>query len=386
MKAKQMITLLVLAMFSGMCWAQGPASAMPAEAANKGQMFQLKDVKMARSGEQWFKVTTDINCHSQYPPLHKMMTRVLFGKEKECSSLDSAMQRHMAEYDEVVSPTGFDRPVAQFEEIKVAFRGGDEKRFLNYQVSYMQLTMQDKESVQKNRERSMVYDVVHGKMLTLQDVFIPSVATRMKNETKKLPIHINMNGQSILIACKDNGEWKENNLVYHENPEIFTDKFKELVDWSQVERRHQTLVLGYHTDDPIAKDGGPYYDAPKVEQAPAFIDGEEAMKKWFADKKNPLYTAIADNSNVRGMATCSFIVEADGTVTHAKVDKSVNPALDPEIAKAIASMPKWTPGMHEGQAVRVKCTLYVEINLNNKKVNVSLTQPAPRWGFGFGPF
>jgi hypothetical protein len=208
----------------------------------------------------------------------------------------------------------------------------------------------------------------------------------MKNEKKKLPIHINMNGQSILIACKDNGEWKENNLVYHENPEIFTDKFKELVDWSQVERRHQTLVLGYHTDDPIAKDGGPYYDAPKVEQAPAFVDGEEAMKKWFADKKNPLYTAIADNSNVRGMATCSFIVEADGTVTHAKVDKSVNPALDPEIAKAIASMPKWTPGMHEGQAVRVKCTLYVEINLNNKKVNVSLTQPAPRWGFGFGPF
>jgi hypothetical protein len=57
-----------------------------------------------------------------------------------------------------------------------------------------------------------------------------------------------------------------------------------------------------------------------------------------------------------------------------------------EIAKAIAAMPKWTPGMHEGQAVRVKCTLYVEINLNNKKVNVSLTQPAPRWGFGFGPF
>jgi hypothetical protein len=34
----------------------------------------------------------------------------------------------------------------------------------------------------------------------------------------------------------------------------------------------------------------------------------------------------------------------------------------------------------------VKCNLYVEINLNNKKVNVSLTQPAPRWGFGFGPF
>ena len=178
---KQMISLLVLAMFSGMCWAQGPASAPQAEAANKGQMFQLKDVKMARSGEQWFKVTTDINCHSQYAPLHKMMTRVLFGKEKECSSLDSALQRHMAEYDEVVSPTGFDRPVAQFEDIKVTFRGGDEKRFLNYHVSYMQLTMQDKESVQKNRERSMVYDVVHGKMLTLSDVFIPSVATRMKN-------------------------------------------------------------------------------------------------------------------------------------------------------------------------------------------------------------
>ena len=158
------------------------------------------------------------------------------------------------------------------------------------------------------------------------------------------------------------------------------------MDWSQVERRHQTLVLGYHTDDPIAKDGGPYYDAPKVEQAPAFVDGEEAMKKWFADKKNPLNTAISENNNVRGMAVCSFIVEADGTVTHAKVDKSVNPALDPEIAKAIAAMPKWTPGMHEGQAVRVKCTLNVEINLNNKKVNVSLTQPAPRWGFGFGPF
>ena len=59
----------------------------------------------------------------------------------------------------------------------------------------------------------------------------------------------------------------------------------------------------------------------------------------------------------------SFIVEKDGSVSNAKVQKSVSEELDAEALRVVNAMPKWTPGMQKGQAVRVKYNLPVTFKL-----------------------
>ena len=241
MKMKRLImALIALAIHGGLCMAQEQAPTAQVEAQN-GQMLKLKDVKMARMGKQWFKVETNVNCHTQYEPLLKMITRTLFGKEKENISVTDAIEKHMAEYEEVVDPKDLNKKVEQFEQISVEFRGGNEQKYLNYHVGTMKLTLEGKESVTKNRERSFVYDVVHGKILSLADVFLPEVVTRVKKQTENLPIQIVMNEMTISIACKKNGEWMKNDFVYHQNMDLFTDKFKELVNWDEVAKRKERM-------------------------------------------------------------------------------------------------------------------------------------------------
>lgn len=241
MKGKKLIMALILmAICGGTCWAQEPAMSAQT-AANKSEMLKMHDVKLARTGKQWFKVETIVNCHSQYEALQKMITRTLFGKEKENASLAQALEQHMGEYEEVIDPKDSDRKVEQFENIKVEFRGGNEQRYLNYHVILSKMTLQGKESVTKNRERSFVYDVVHGKILSLSDIFVPEVVTRMKMQTENLPLSISMSEMSVSIACKKNGEWLKNDLMYHTNMELFSDRFKELVNWAEVEKRKQNM-------------------------------------------------------------------------------------------------------------------------------------------------
>ena len=63
----------------------------------------------------------------------------------------------------------------------------------------------------------------------------------------------------------------------------------------------------------------------------------------------------------------SFIVETDGTVSNANVQKGVSEELDKEALRVIESMPKWKPGMQSGKAVRVKYSIPISFRLNSQK-------------------
>ena len=59
----------------------------------------------------------------------------------------------------------------------------------------------------------------------------------------------------------------------------------------------------------------------------------------------------------------SFVVEKDGSITEAVIRKSIDPLLDAEALRVIGSMPKWEPGMQNGEAVRVKYTVPITFKL-----------------------
>ena len=67
---------------------------------------------------------------------------------------------------------------------------------------------------------------------------------------------------------------------------------------------------------------------------------------------------------LQGKVLVIFIIEPDGSISNAHVAKKVNEYLDVEAVRAVSSMPKWSPGMRDGKAVRVKYTLPIAFCLN----------------------
>lgn len=99
-----------------------------------------------------------------------------------------------------------------------------------------------------------------------------------------------------------------------------------------------------------------------VEQMPSFPGGQGALLEYLA--KNIHYPAVAEENRVQGRVIVTFVVERNGSITEAKVTKSVDPSLDKEALRVIRSMPNWIPGrLKGGEAVRVKYTTPVTFRL-----------------------
>ena len=98
-----------------------------------------------------------------------------------------------------------------------------------------------------------------------------------------------------------------------------------------------------------------------VEQQPAFPGGQGALLSWLS--QNIHYPAVAEENGIQGRVVVSFVVEKDGSISNVQVVRGVDPSLDKEATRVVKSMPKWTPGKQNGQAVRVKYNVPVTFKL-----------------------
>jgi TonB family protein len=92
-----------------------------------------------------------------------------------------------------------------------------------------------------------------------------------------------------------------------------------------------------------------------VEEMPQYPGGAEALLEFL--NNNVQYPEEAEKAGIQGRVIATFVVETDGSVSNAKVVKSVNPLLDAEALRVISAMPKWKPGKQNGKVVRVKYTV-----------------------------
>lgn len=88
-----------------------------------------------------------------------------------------------------------------------------------------------------------------------------------------------------------------------------------------------------------------------VEQMPKFPGGDQALMKFLS--ANIEYPTQAAEKGIQGRVVVGFIVERDGSITDVKVLKGAHPLLDAEAVRVVNSMPKWEPGMQNGEPVRV---------------------------------
>ena len=97
------------------------------------------------------------------------------------------------------------------------------------------------------------------------------------------------------------------------------------------------------------------------ETMPYFPGGNVLMLKYLAD--NIKYPASAVKAKKQGRVIVGFIVQKDGSITHAKIVRSIDSELDAEALRVVKGMPKWTPGTQFGKPVSVKYTLPVKFSL-----------------------
>jgi TonB family protein len=98
-----------------------------------------------------------------------------------------------------------------------------------------------------------------------------------------------------------------------------------------------------------------------AEQMPNFAGGIPKLMEFLTG--NVKYPEAAMKKGIEGRVIVSFVVNTDGSVSDAKVVRSIHPLLDKEALRVVNSMPKWTPGKQNGQVVRVKYNIPISFKL-----------------------
>ncbi|MBB5440125.1 TonB family protein [Pedobacter sp. AK017] len=110
------------------------------------------------------------------------------------------------------------------------------------------------------------------------------------------------------------------------------------------------------------------YDFVSIDKQPGFEGG---MQNFYAYLKKAIrYPAEAQKNNIQGKVFLSFIVERDGTLSDFKVERKLGSGTDEEAIRVLKESPKWTPGMKNGKAVRVKYNIPISFTLNNGATQV----------------
>lgn len=93
------------------------------------------------------------------------------------------------------------------------------------------------------------------------------------------------------------------------------------------------------------------YECDYVDEQPQFPGGEVELIKYINSVRR--YPAEAYYRNIEGRVLCSFVVNADGSLSHISVIRGVEPSLNREAVRLISRMPRWVAGKVANQAVPV---------------------------------
>ncbi len=97
------------------------------------------------------------------------------------------------------------------------------------------------------------------------------------------------------------------------------------------------------------------YAFEQLEVKPEYPNGNEGLGKYLSE--NIKYPKKALKNGVSGKVFVQFVIDKTGKVTNVVAVRGVEKSLDKEAVRVIRSMPKWKPGMKDGQPVKVKYTI-----------------------------
>ncbi len=116
------------------------------------------------------------------------------------------------------------------------------------------------------------------------------------------------------------------------------------------QRNENRIVLPTPPPEKIKAGNDDVLKFTEVDEEPEFPGSRDALRKWFLDHMPPVILGCG----IPGKAFISFIVEKDGSLTDIQIVRPLDPWLDKAAVKVVEAMPRWKPGMHEGDTVRVR--------------------------------
>ena len=108
-----------------------------------------------------------------------------------------------------------------------------------------------------------------------------------------------------------------------------------------------------------------------VDQMPQYPGGEKKLTEFLSNRI--IYPSQALQNGIEGRILCSFIVAKDGTVSNIEVLQSPDPELSDEAVRVLSMMPKWNPGINNGEKVNVKCVLPIDFKIDETPIPPTTT-------------
>jgi TonB family protein len=98
-----------------------------------------------------------------------------------------------------------------------------------------------------------------------------------------------------------------------------------------------------------------------VDVMPQFKTGDDDLQRYIGSSVK--YPRIAQENGITGYVVVDFIVDENGDVIYEYIRKGVDPYLNEEALRVARSMPKWTPGLLDGKAVKVSYSMPINFRL-----------------------
>lgn len=109
---------------------------------------------------------------------------------------------------------------------------------------------------------------------------------------------------------------------------------------------------------PVLKEGDVY---SIVETMPEFPGGTEALFGYLVE--NITYPEEAKTNKIEGTVNVRFVVDVNGQIINSEVMRGIGAGCDEEALRVINEMPNWSPGMQDGEPVKVEFNLPIHYNL-----------------------
>lgn len=97
---------------------------------------------------------------------------------------------------------------------------------------------------------------------------------------------------------------------------------------------------------------------------PYFKGGTKALYQYISD--NFVYPDAAARRSVSGTMEVEFTIEKSGDVSFPSILKGLDQTIDDEILRLIKAMPRWNPATRNGEPVRFKVSMPLNIRASRR--------------------
>jgi len=116
------------------------------------------------------------------------------------------------------------------------------------------------------------------------------------------------------------------------------------------------------SEDAKTIEGEPAAVLCDIDSSPKFNDGgSDVFDEWVSSQLK--YPRECIEKEIQGKVVVTFVIDADGNLTDAKIVESVCKEIDEEVLRVLNSSPKWTPATSKGKNVPVEFCMPFEFQL-----------------------